>query len=372
MKITDLRCTALRAPISDPVRLSFATSSERRAMLVHISTDAGIEGLGETWVNYPAWAIEERLATMIHGIKPLVLGRDPLEIEAIQTHVLKSLLTQGRQWGAVGIIYQALAGLDMALHDLLGKASGQPVAELLGGSADTRVPVYASGLHTGITEAEVNAMLERGFRAFKVRVGFDLECDLEALQRIRSWLGADTPLMVDANQAWTFVQAQHFVAASAGLDLQWIEEPLHADDLNGLTALKHTHGATIAAGENWYGPQFAQALHDNAVDVVQPDLAKNGGIHLSRPVIRAALAQGKTYALHCFSGAVMHTASLHLFAAEPRGRFVEVDATTNPLLNEVLLEPLQLEAGFMRLPDGPGLGIRCDPVMLERFTVAIA
>jgi L-alanine-DL-glutamate epimerase-like enolase superfamily enzyme len=233
------------------------------------------------------------------------------------------------------------------------------------------VPVYASGLDPEGAEAMAARQLALGVTAFKLKVGFGAEADQRAARALREVVGGAARIMVVANQAWTPRQAVAAIAGLAGAGLHWVEEPVRCDDLRGLAEVRRAAGVPTAAGENLYGLAAAQAaVALDAVDVLQPDVSKTGGITESLAVARLADAHGRRCALHFLGGAVGLMASAHVAAAAAGGPlWLELDANPNPLREGLLLDPPAVRDGALLLPAGPGLGIALDPAALRRYGV---
>lgn len=376
MKITDVRTLTLSCPLPVPVVMSFGRMTDRVNTLILVETDEGLTGVGETWTNYPSWAPQERRQTVEHGLKPLLLGQDPLDVAGLSRRMLTTLMRSGagRQWGAKGPLHQAVSGAEMALWDLAGKHYGLPVYRLLGGKCLDRIQAYASGLGPDRYENHVTDALSRGYRAFKLKVGFGLEKDLANLKTMRGLIGPDARLMIDANQGWRdAAEAVSHLKRYADFGLEFIEEPVPADQIEDLAAVRRAGILPVAGGENVYGRDgFRKVLEADALDLVQPDVTKVGGLCESRAVCDMALAWDKPYAPHMFGTAVGLAASLHLLAAVPGGRIMEVDSTVNPFMNELLDDPFfAFEDGcFVLAKEKPGLGFELNAAVVSRYGVA--
>lgn len=375
MKITDVIPIVLSYPLETQVKTSFGRMRRRTNLLVQIETDAGISGIGESWTNFPHWGFEERRATILKGVRPLLLGEDPRAIAFLWEKLHRALMHGGAglQWGAKGPLMQAISGIDIALWDILGKSLGTPVYRLLGGSGNVKIPAYASGLGPEGFEPYVEESLRKGYCAFKLKVGFGRDTDLKNLQTMRELIGSERSLMVDANQAWrTAAEALEHLNAYREFGLALIEEPVPADRHAELRKIREQRIAPVAGGENVYGREgFRQTLGAEALDVVQPDLTKTGGISEARIICQMAWAWEIPYAPHMFGTAVGLTASLHLMAATPNGLFMEVDATPNPLMTRLLKKSIfELRTGgFVISGEGPGLGIEIDTEVLKEYEV---
>lgn len=364
-----LRVTFLSAPIQDPVPMSFSQLNSRSMCLIEIEA-GGLIGIGESWINYPSWAPAERLATLMEGVAPLLLGQDVSLPSSTLASLTKQLLPVARQWGAPGPVWQAISGVDLALWDLLGKAEGKSVAQLLEPGRETRasVPAYASGVGPTDVAELCETALEIGLDAVKTKVGFGTARDLETVSTARRAIGTDRPLFADANQAWDLREAQQFCREVGEYDVAWLEEPLAGDQVDELKRLGESSGMRLATGENIYGPAaFRQYIDSGALHVIQPDLAKSGGISIGHEIAQRAASAGVQLAPHCYAGVVGIAASLQLGAAHPCASWIELDIRPNPLRDELLLAPLECANGEMRVPVGFGHGIELDQETISRY-----
>lgn len=241
---------------------------------------------------------------------------------------------------------------------------------MLGGK-DPVVPVYASGLNP--TDAVPVALTRRaeGYRAFKLKVGFGRERDIANLTSLRTAIGDDARLMVDANQGWRLDQALAIIPELKRFRLDWIEEPLRADrPWDEWRHLQAHSGAILAAGENIIGEAaFQTAIESGALGVLQPDAGKWGGISLCRVVAQGAVAAGLRYCPHWLGGGIGLLASAHLLAALGGGGMLEVDANDNPFRRLIWGRLGGVTDGLARLTDEPGLGVRPDLDRLAAYSV---
>jgi D-arabinonate dehydratase len=303
-------------------------------------------------------------------LEPLLIGESALDIQAIHNKLIRALTVLGLQWGAIGPIFHSISGIDMALWDLLGKHKGQSVAKLLGGSAMEQIPVYASGLGSTGFEELVEKHQDMGVSAYKLKVGRDEELDFRNLQTLRSMLKPDDRLMIDANQSWNREDAVRILKRFEPFRLGWIEEPVRCDDFEGQRLIREQVSIPVAAGENIYGVHYAQrALDEAALDIIQPDLCKTGGITECRAVAELAISRGVPYALHYLSGAVCLAASVHFMAGVAGGRILELDANPNPFREKLFTEPLTVKDGCIQVPDRPGLGFELDEDFVAFYQV---
>jgi D-galactarolactone cycloisomerase len=286
-----------------------------------------------------------------------------------------------------------LSGVDVAIWDIVGKALGQPVFRLLGGSPTLEVPAYATGLYYSRTDTEqallsarlreLGGYLEQGFRAVKMKIGgLPERDDLEQVERVRDAAGPDVLLMVDANQVYDREEAKRMARALEPLDVLWLEEPLPNEDLAGLRELRSATSVAIAGGElDSTRSAFRQILQAEALDIVQPDLCMVGGFSELVRIWHLAEAWHVRCCPHVWGSAVALTAALHFVATLPSSRTIakptpilqtpalELDQTPNPLRDELCPGAPRAEQGTIRVPEAPGLGIEVAREAMERFRV---
>lgn len=368
MKVASVEVITLSVPIQRPVVTSFGRMDRRHAILVRVRTTDGGEGWGESWGNFPAWSPEERQATILQGLAPLVLGESPRQVAFLHAKMQTATRRLARQWGAQGPVSQGISALDIALWDLHAKAAGLPLYKLLGGNPEP-VPVYASGLGPHEPQVLARAMADAGVTSFKLKVGFGREKDEENLKLMREAVGPTATLSVDANQAWDLPTALKMANLLERYDVDWLEEPLDADDFEGLRQLRRTTGLRIAAGENLYGvARFTELLRLGAVDLIQPDVTKVGGLTEAFRICGLAPAFGAAFAPHYLGAGVGLLASLQLFAAAPGGQVLEFDANPNPLRTGLC--DLQVQNGRVALPTEAGIGFTPNWEFIEKHVLS--
>ncbi len=352
-----------RTPIAVPVRTSFGTMTERAAVFVRVEDSDGARGWGEIWCNFPNAAAEHRALLFADIVAPRALGRSLDDPVGLWGEIDRALHVLRVQSGDAGALSAAAAGLDLALHDLRARKRGLPLWRSLGGTDDSPVPVYASGLNPGRAAYDtVGRMRAAGYRAFKIKVGFGEETDLGSLRPVAAELQEGERLMVDANQGWDLRTACQMAPKLAEFGLGWIEEPLMADrPLPEWTQVAAVAPARLAAGENLRGASpFQEAIDSGLFGVIQPDAAKWGGHSGCLPVARAALAAGRSFCPHFLGGGIGLLHSLHLLAAVRGPGLLEVDANPNPLREGILQDDFSVRDGSVSLPGGQGLGLEPD------------
>ncbi len=352
---------AFRCPIATPVRTSFGTMHDRPALFVRVEDADGAVGWGEVWCNFPSCGAEHRARLLDTVMAPLLTGRafdGPAQAFGWLSDQTAVLAIQS---GEPGPMAQTIAGIDLALWDLCARRAGQPLWRYLGGTGD-EVGVYASGINPDRPQDVAAARLAEGYRAFKLKIGFGQERDLANLSALRELLGPDMPLMVDANQGWTLEQAIAMAPKLERFNLGWLEEPLRADrPWSDWQALAKASAIALAGGENVAGTDaFDAAIAQAPWSVLQPDLAKWGGVSGCWPVIGKAMAAGLRYCPHYLGGGIGLLASAHVLAAAGGDGILEIDANPNPLRTELAGTLSTVDNGRARLGGRPGLGIEPD------------
>jgi L-alanine-DL-glutamate epimerase-like enolase superfamily enzyme len=357
--IACVRTYVFRYPLATPVLTSFGAMHDRPAVLVQIEDSDGAQGWGEVWCNFPQCGAEHRARLVDGVIAPKLLGCDPENPAGIFHKLDGELRVLALQTAEFGPLAQSLAGVDIALWDLAARRAGVPLRTLLDSGAGSVVPVYASGIHPGVLGQSVTSARAAGYRAYKLKVGFDAEGDLTAAMQMRGLLQAGERMMLDANQAWDMPTATRMVRVLAECAPDWLEEPVAAD--TPWDAWQELAGAStiaLAAGENVRGARdFQAAIGSRALKVVQPDMCKWGGFSGCLPVARKVIAAGLTYCPHYLGAGIGLIASAQLLAAAGGDGLLEVDCNPNPL-RELLAQPFpQIRNGCMQLSPDAGLGV---------------
>jgi len=366
LRLLSLQAFVLRCPSPVPVRTSFGTMHDRPAVFVRAESADGAVGWGEIWCNFPACGAEHRARLLDTVVAPLLLNQDFADPAQAFSHATRKTEVLALQSGEPGPMAQVISGVDLALWDLCARRAGLPLFRLLGGQ-QARVPVYASGINPDGALAVVQRKHAQGYRAFKLKIGFDDAQDIANLAALRDWLGPETSLMADVNQAWDLPHALAMLPRLAPFGLAWLEEPLRTDSsLTDWQQLRKLSGIPLAAGENLMGEsRFAQAMDSQAFGVLQPDIAKWGGISGCWPVIQTIRESGARFCPHYLGAGIGLMASAHVLAAAGGDGILEVDANDN-LLRSLLAPPFaKVEDGFIMLDETPGIGVTPDLAYLN-------
>lgn len=385
MRITRVHATWCRVPIPHERQhvSGFGRVSSFDSVIVGVETEAGITGWGEAKAGVGSAAACAGLAAIINlDYAPLLLGQDPRDISRLWD-VLYNTPREGYaiadghglpQLGRRGLSISAIAGVDVALWDILGKSLGVPVWRLLGGRRAEWMPAYASGGWADVQNigAQLKDYCDRaGFRAVKMRVGVMDGSPVRSAARVRAAreaLGPDIRLMADAHGTWTVAEAKAFGRMVEDLDLFWFEEPVSADDKAGLAEVRRSSSVPISTGESEFTRHdFREIAELRAADVLQPDLAIAGGLSEGLRIAAIASAFNLRLAPHLWSGAPAFAAGLHLAATQSAGFIVEYSLGHNPMLHDLIEESFPVVDGMVEIPDRPGLGITVREDFLRQY-----
>ncbi len=359
----------LEAPVAIPVRNSFRTLTAHPALLLRVTDHDGAFGWGEVWCNYPPGGAAHRAQLLEKVIAPLIIGRSFSDPAQAFDYLDQSTRVPAIQCGEPGPFAQVVAGIDIALWDLAARRAGVPLWRQFGGTGSVRV--YASGLGPEQPEKLAAQKLEEGYRAVKVKVGFDAAIDDRNLHALRELLGRDNALMADANQRWSPAQAALAGKAFDTFAMEWLEEPIAADEpVKHWQTLARELATPLSAGENLRGIEsFTSAITSGALAVIQPDLGKWGGFSGCLKVARVAASTGVRFCPHWLGGGIGLLASLQLLSAADAQGWGEVDANPNPLRELLLPQDFKVSNGRVQLSDRPGLGYEPDAEILKRFRI---
>ena len=338
-------------------------------VFVELHTDEGVNGWGA------AYSHKQQVLGSLDWLKRFVVGENPLEVERVTEKLHQITFWIGRG----GSMTHAISAVNIALWDLAGKATGQPVSVLLGGAYQASVPAYGSVLFLPLeTLAQrIGQMRARGFRAIKL--GWDpfgqqsLAEDERLIRDARQAAGGETTLLIDAGGSYPFWKLRlkdvlERARMLAQYGVYWFEEALAPDDLEGYSRLTDQSPVKIAHGEVLTRRQsFLPYFQRRAMDIVQPDASKVGGLSEMRRIAWLAAEHGIELVPHGWNTAVGVAADIHLTASLPSRSFVEFNVG-NPLVEELIDPPFRLDAeGCLRVPAAPGLGVELDRDRLKHF-----
>ncbi len=338
-------------------------SSKIETCLVRIETDTGLVGFGE---GQSPIGPEVTAAAVERVLRPILVGEDPMRVGVLRRKMYEALLVRGH---FTGYVVDAIAGADIALWDLKGKALGRPVFDLLGGAFRTRMPAYVSGLKGRTVEEQIETArgyIGRGFRAIKLFLTEGLDRDVARLRRIREALGPEVTLMVDVLWAYDLSAAIHMGGVLEELNVAWFEAPIHPEDLAGHAELARVLKVPVASAEtDRTRYQFLRQFQERALDIAQPDVGRCG-ITEGKAIAELAEAYNFPVTMHTgMASAVLIAASLHLGASIPDCRYHEYQPMIHAVANRFIRSPLVCDQGHYDIPTGPGLGIEIDEAAIR-------
>ena len=359
LHLTAVETWLVRTPIATPVQTSFGLMRDRPTLLVRVTDALGAQGYGEVWCNFPVCGAEHRAMLVDAEIAPRLIAKDFAGPPDCYHAIATALRILRLQTGEPGPIAQAIAGVDIAIWDMVARRAGLPLFALLGGTR-RHIPAYASGINpTGVLDT-VAAARAAGHRAFKLKLGFGQDIDRANVDALAADIRPGESFMLDANQGWTPDQAQAELAWIAGYGPRWMEEPMPVDTPAAVWhGLKAATPVPLAGGENFLAREDYNAVSQGKwLDFVQPDVAKWDGITECLPVARQIVAGGLIYCPHSLGGGIALAASAHLLAAAGGSGILECDANETVFRDAVF--HLDLAEGLVTLSDAPGLEVKAD------------
>ena len=335
-------------------------------VFVKVETDSGIHGWGEATLEYR----EPTAAAAIHDLEGWLIGRDPHNIEAFRHDCYRDAY-----WRGGPVLMSALAGVEIALWDIKGKALGVPVWQLLGGKVRDAVPIYVNGWFAPAKTpdefaAKAAAVREHRFLGCKwdpfgkawQQIGRrELDSAMECVRKVSETVGQDVLLLIEGHGRFDIPTAVKIGRRLEEFDICWFEEPLPPDDLNGMREVKERVRVSLAAGDRLYNRyEYRQFFDLNCADYIQPDISHAGGIFEMRLLGAEAEARHIGFCPHNPSGPVANAATLQLAGCVPNFVILEMMMTDVPYRAEICDEELVVREGRMLIPDRPGIGIDLD------------
>ena len=375
MVIEKIESYILKDKLSKSFFFSQWEYSERCICVVKITTSDGQYGWGEGYG--PANVLEAG----INLLKPMVIGKNPLENEVIWSDMYRKTLDFARR----GILVASMSAIDVALWDLKGKILGLPVSVLLGGAQRSQVRPYATGLYfsdynnpSKDFDKEVRQYIRQGFKAIKMKVGLGIKEDYKNVKRMREVIGEDIELMIDSNHAYTLREAVTLAKKLEPFDISWFEEPLSPEYYSQYNELRSKTTIPIAGGECEYLRfGFHQLLRNKSVDILQPDICASGGLTEAKKIAALASTYGIEIIPHTWGTAIGIHVALHFIAnlESIPGRMMspdflmEFDQTENGLRERLTYPKLEMVDGMIDIPKRPGLGIDIDEAVLREYAI---
>jgi L-rhamnonate dehydratase len=372
MKITQVEAIHLNLPDIDASKCD----GTQDTLVIRIHTDEGITGVGEVDSSpLVAKAVVDAPAShsIANGLRNLLIGENPIEIERLWDKMYRGTIYFGR----TGPALHAISGVDIALWDIFGKVMNRPVCELMGGVFNRKLKAYASALMPDtIAEAAIMAeqYAKQGYKAMKFGwgpIGKDAKFDEEQIKAIRNAVGDDIDIMIDAGLAWDLKGALRMAEIYEKYSVYWLEEPVHSNDIAGYRELADRTHLSIAGGEQESGRlAFKRLLEEGHLDIIQPDIARVGGLTEGKRIAYLAYDYHKKVVPHAFKTGILVAASTHFAASIPNGFMIEYTVSTSPLSRDLVRYPIEFKDGYVTVPlDRSGLGIEIDEQVLAKYRV---
>ena len=360
MKIKKVEIFSFDVPLVEPFRISIGTMYAANDVLVRITTDSGLYGIGEACPFPPITGeTQDSNIAAARAIREILLDKDPLNIEGLID-------------GIGNIVHanpSAVAAFDMALYDLLGKVAGLPLYKLLGGYRSSFETDLTTGLNTPEKmAASVKESLALGYRQIKIKVGEDPDLDLRRVQAVRQAIGPEVKLRIDANQGWSVSQAISALKRMEPYQVEFCEQPVKDSDIYGLRQVRTQSPVPIMADESLFGPADAiKLIKEEACDYFNIKLMKAGGILNSLKIAHVAAAAN----IKCMVGCMLETrlgltAAAHLVASQKNIVFADLDGNSEHKVDPII-DGIRVDRGTIYLPEKPGLGCEVDPAFLKKM-----
>jgi L-alanine-DL-glutamate epimerase-like enolase superfamily enzyme len=368
VKITNVRTQLLTA--SAGLSAVGATLDKWTTTLAIVETEAGLTGIGECYAGLFA---PDTVTALVQQYASLLIGEDPRRV----AYLLDKMCAKSRFWAKAGLPMAVAGTIENALWDLKGQALGVPVYELLGGRAQDRIKVYASGGLLDDIDATVDEMkryVEQGYKAVKIRIWNDYESDVRKLRAAREALGDDVEMMVDAvmghnRRPRSAKEALRRTAVLEELNVRWYEEPCGNRDYAGYALVRANTSVPVAGGESAVGVhEFTPFFDAGALDIAQPDPAHSGGIIEVQHIAAIARARGVEVAYHSWGAAPCLLANYHVAFADPYCEYLEFPTHGLPFIDALAVQPFALDDdGCFAAPTTPGLGVQLPDGLAEQY-----
>lgn len=368
MKIEKVEAIALDAEIEKPFSIATTTFSAVRSVIVRVTTDNGLVGIGESIVRDAPRATKYLVEDML---APLIIGRDPMDAGALWWDMFSAMRVRGH---TKGLFVEALSGVDVAIWDIIGKAQGVPTYKALHGFGRKTLPAYGSSVFNDEPEKMADKTLDfvsKGYKAVKIKLGMGVQKDVAAVKTIREAVGSDIGLMVDINSRYDAASAVLLGRHLEPYQIDWLEEPVPPYDLNGYRQVGQKQPIPVAGGEGefcLYG--FRDLLATGAIALAQPDIGRVGGFTEGMRI--AALVQSENIMLQPHTGmftALNVVVAMHFAAAAPCFKIFEFMELDHPLM-DIFHTPMPVPVeGLITMSDEPGLGVELSFDKIDRWIV---
>ncbi len=369
-RILDVQAFPTSYPVTNGVTLGVGRTVKRDAVIVKVTTTAGLVGYGESHHGRAPGTVAHLVNTTL---RQLVLGADAEDVTGVWARIFKFQLASHGMGAGCAL---AMSGLDQALWDIRGKALGLPLYRLLG-AASRPLPAYAGGVSLGYQEPaslvdEARPLVEAGYKALKLRIGDTPARDVARISAVRKAFGDELVILTDANTAYTLADVRRVMPALEELRVGWLEEPFACQDDASYRSAAALGGVPLAAGENHYTRfEFRRLIEEGAVGILQPDLSKTGGITEALRIAALASAWRLPIHPHTSMTGINMAATVHFLAAIDDPGYFEADVSRNNLFRDELVTcPYVVDAqGCVTPLEAPGIGVEVNEDFLRAHPV---
>lgn len=380
LNIKDVKVHIIKAELEEPFFFSQGWVHNRSSVIVEVIGSDGISGFGEC-LCHGMQPPEIAAAFIDNCFKPRIIGRSIFDVEVIW----EQLYNVSRPFGQLGAAVNALSGLDIALWDAIGKNLGQPISNLLGGKFRKEVTAYVTGFYRKKDKEypkeaikEALEYVEKGFKAMKLKVGFGADEDIKYIKAVREAIGHNIMLMADFNCAYNQAIARRIILALEKEKVEFFEEILVPEDIEGYVAIRNLTESYIAAGENIFGKiSIKEWLKKGALDIYQPDLCSSGGFTECKKMAALTQAYNTMMIPHVWGSGIGLAASLQFIATlpptplamVPKEPMIELDQSSHPFRLDLINEGVSINDGVIKISDLPGIGVEVNRSIIEKFKI---
>lgn len=371
MKITDIEVITLRVP---PIDQECEWGED--AVIVKVITNTGLVGIGESDSSPSVVkAIIEAPSSNLYsqGLKRLLIGENPLEIQRLWDKMYWGSNYLGRRGAGI----HAMSAIDIALWDIASQYYQVPIYMLLGGKYRDKIRAYGTFIPADTAKENkiiAKKLKDQGFRSLKFGggiLGDDDQTDYEIVKAVREELGDDFELQIDLATKWgTLGRAANMFHRLREFNLNWIEEPILADNMKSYQKLTGITSAKVAGGESLTTRyEFNDFLQYATPDIIQPDITRCGGISEMRKIYDLAVLNGTKLVPHGFSTGILLAATVQFLAATVDGDLMEYSQSNSPLFKGLVKNLIPFENGYVRVPESIGLGVKLDEEMIKKYRI---
>jgi D-galactarolactone cycloisomerase len=380
LKIREVKAHIIQAPLEEPFAFSQGWVYNRSSMIVEVICADGESGFGEC-LCHGMQPPQIAAAFIQNCFAPRMVGRDLFDVEVLW----EELYNISRPFGQQGAAVNALSGVDIALWDAIGKQLGQPVCNLIGGKFRDKVQAYATGFYRKQGRSypeeairEAAGYIEKGFRGMKLKTGFGAQEDIGYIRAVREAVGNEILLMADFNCAYNQAVARRILLELQESRLEFFEELLAPEDMEGYAAIRNLTPSYIAAGENIFGKiAYKQWLEKGALDIYQPDLCSSGGFTECKKIAALTQAYNAMLIPHVWGSGVGLAASLQFIATlpaaplcmKPKEPMLEYDQSSHPFRLDLINDGVVFRNGFVEVPNAPGIGVEINREVLKKYRI---